>query len=169
MKAKDITAGTCFLVLDGGNETVVVTAIEDARSYLKPPPNTSTEIDTAPIPSVEVLVEFANKRGREYLRWADPYTEVDVKMPDDPSIYISTATDLAVLSDRLGVRPDWHEPDNQSITARVIGDHLDNAMGPADAANNFGEYNILLDRDGTTVGVINIADLLAWASEAGDS
>lgn len=28
-----------------------------------------------------------------------------------------------------GCRPDMHEPDEQDLSARVLGDHLDNAMG----------------------------------------
>ncbi len=28
-----------------------------------------------------------------------------------------------------GCRPDMHEPDEQSIKAHVVGDHLDNAFG----------------------------------------
>lgn len=36
-------------------------------------------------------------------------------------------TSLRMITD--GCRPDMHEPDEQGIKARVIGDHLDNAFG----------------------------------------
>ena len=40
---------------------------------------------------------------------------------------ISTPAQIARLAQRLGVRPDWHEPDEQEVTARVFGVLFDNA------------------------------------------
>ncbi len=49
-------------------------------------------------------------------------------MTDPSSIpRITTRQQMADLADRLGVRPDWSEPDNQGLTASVHGIHFDNA------------------------------------------
>jgi hypothetical protein len=46
-------------------------------------------------------------------------------------------------------RDDMHEPDEQGLSARIIGDHLDNACGEdirAEAQiNGFQEFVIILD------------------------
>jgi hypothetical protein len=36
---------------------------------------------------------------------------------------IHSARELRELADELGVRPDWHEPDEQELTARVEGEN----------------------------------------------
>lgn len=94
-------------------------------------------------------------------------------LPESPVVSIHTAEQMAKLAHDLRVRPDWHEPDEQNVNARIIGTHLDNAMGsttlplPEDDPNNpNGEYNIVVTRDGTDVAVINLASLLSWASAA---
>ena len=52
-----------------------------------------------------------------------------------------------------GCRPDMHEPDEQDISAHVVGDHLDNAFGDMidlDAiVKKNQEYVVIIDRDGT--------------------
>jgi len=36
---------------------------------------------------------------------------------------------LKRFHDKHGLRPDWHEPDEQDVYAEVVGSQLDNAMG----------------------------------------
>ncbi len=79
---------------------------------------------------------------------------------------IRTPADLAEFADRHMLRADWHEPDEVTVDARVIGDHLDNAMGPR-IDGNCGELNVVLTYDGDDEAVVNLADLLAWASRSG--
>jgi len=56
------------------------------------------------------------------------------------------------------VRRDWHEPDEQDVTATVGGNNLDNAMGNS---GECGEFVITLyDQDIECVRV-NLASLLA--------
>jgi hypothetical protein len=93
---------------------------------------------------------------------------------------ISTRAELVELARELGVRPDWHEPDEQGLTARVHGDSFDTAMGPG---NWYGpgrdgvpraEMHVILYRvltsaeyaggsEPTPLAVVNLATLFAWA------
>jgi hypothetical protein len=81
---------------------------------------------------------------------------------------ISTQAQLQALARELGVRPDWHEPDEQEVTARVWGQNFDNAgfwgSGrdwdmPADCI----EMWVTLYRDGEPVAEVNLATLFAFA------
>ena len=67
-------------------------------------------------------------------------------------------------------RPDMHEPDEQGISARVIGDHLDNAMGllirPAAIEKGYQEFVVILMNDASEIFKINLADLIALARHA---
>jgi len=82
---------------------------------------------------------------------------------------------LVVLAQALGVRPDWQEPDEQEVTVIVQGDDFDNA-GFWPAGHGFkgpsgkGEYlekHVIIWKDGRAVAAVNLATLLAWASERG--
>lgn len=71
--------------------------------------------------------------------------------------------------------PDWHEPDNQGVTAYVVGNHLDNAMGST-VDHNHGELQVVLCREQNyseeqghvflPIAVVNLATLLSWATRA---
>lgn len=80
---------------------------------------------------------------------------------------IHSPGDLMALARTLGVSADWHEPDNSGVSARIRGNHLDNAMGSrmADVGpdNQSGEYNIVIQKDGRDRAVVNLATLLSWA------
>ena len=58
-----------------------------------------------------------------------------------------------------GCRIDMHEPDEQDVTARVIGRYLDNAMGESDTGN---EIVVILSR-GKKEHRVNLATLIAMA------
>lgn len=77
---------------------------------------------------------------------------------------INSRAQMASLAQDLGVRVDWHEPDEQGVSARVVGNHLDNAMGSEAGHLNCGEYNVVISKDGQDVAVVNLATLLALAS-----
>ena len=90
---------------------------------------------------------------------------------------INSAKELNELAKELRVRPDWHEPDEQEVNARIIGSHLDNAMGADPDADkkvddpdgsvrtlHWGEYNVVITKKGKDVAVVNLAELLAWGS-----
>ena len=61
-----------------------------------------------------------------------------------------------------GCREDLHEPDEQGISATVVGDHLDNAMGDAAFPHNCGEFVVTLRR-GDREERFNLATLIALA------
>lgn len=92
---------------------------------------------------------------------------------------IDTRTELIGLARELGVRPDWHEPDEQEVTAQVHGANFDNAgfWGTSELAhrarlNTQGiefsdaslEMWVTLYRDNVPVAEINLATLFALAA-----
>lgn len=87
--------------------------------------------------------------------------------------------DLMMFRNQHGVREDWHEPDNQNISARIIGRHLDNAMGSTTRHEHTdwgGEFNVVLTRMDETdreiqedLAVVNLATLLSWAAQYGEA
>lgn len=98
--------------------------------------------------------------------------------------YIASKADLEAFANRHGLRPDWHEPDEQGVTARVAGITLDNAFGARghDIEADFGdasrfsdlweghELRVVLRVEGQDGGteeeaVINLASLLGWACQ----
>lgn len=75
---------------------------------------------------------------------------------------------LAITSD---CRDDMHEPDEQSLKARVIGNHLDNAFGHSVIEDflvkGYQELVVVLEReDDGRVEVFNLASLIALARKA---
>lgn len=91
---------------------------------------------------------------------------------------ITTRAELVALAKELRVRVDWHEPDEQDITAVPAGDPLnfDNAMPPGHyygPNGNRSELHVVLHRmvfeDGERrlaepIAVVNLASLFAWAT-----
>jgi len=79
-----------------------------------------------------------------------------------------------LLEITAGCRPDMHEPDEQDVTARVLGFTLDNAMGNRIDENaliqGWQELVVILTRtygNGvTSYEAINLATLVALARKA---
>lgn len=90
---------------------------------------------------------------------------------------VTTKGQLRELASELRVRGDWHEPDEQGVTAVVHGECLDNAgfwgteqirgrrtrRGPVYSGAG-EELWAELFQDGEPVAEVNLADLLAWAA-----
>jgi hypothetical protein len=89
-----------------------------------------------------------------------------------PVLRVMTREQLDAVAAVLGVRPDWHEPDEQQVTAQVHGTDFDNAgfwgHGPRGELATYGEGRqelwIELFQDGKPVAEVNLATLLAWAT-----
>lgn len=98
---------------------------------------------------------------------------------------IDTRAQLVALAGKLGVRPDWHEPDNQDVLATVEGQSFDNAFPAGEAYGGWdpndggprSELHVKLhhidDEASRAAGdyvpsevfaVVNLANLFAWAS-----
>lgn len=79
---------------------------------------------------------------------------------------IQTKADLTQLAHDLGVRPDWHEPDEQDVTATAHGVNFDNAgfWGTDSTFSGDSEQYVTLYQKGEAVAEINLATLFAWAS-----
>lgn len=85
-----------------------------------------------------------------------------------PPIKVNKRGDLLLFARLVGVRPDWHEPDEQEVTARFFGNSFDNA-GPWAvehlAYTIIEEHHVVLYyKDFPTIAV-NLATLFAWATE----
>jgi hypothetical protein len=89
---------------------------------------------------------------------------------------INTRKELMELASALGVRSDWHEPDEQDLTTvELRGNNFDNAgFWPEHRACYDKDKDIVLmeqfiiirkkqDADIVSVACINVANLLAWA------
>lgn len=81
---------------------------------------------------------------------------------------IRTKAELTALTKELGVAGDWHEPDNQDVTATVHGDSFDNAgfwpEGQGLSNSDRTEMHVILHKDGKPVAAVNLATLISWAS-----
>jgi hypothetical protein len=81
---------------------------------------------------------------------------------------INSARELRALADEMEVRRDWHEPDEQLVTARVEGEHFDNAgvWPPSEVRvpGWTGELCVIITWAGRDVAAVNLASLLAMAS-----
>lgn len=93
----------------------------------------------------------------------------------DP-LRVQTFAQLAEVAAKLGVRPDWHAPDEQEVTARVWGHSFDNAgTWPYDprSTSKFSyelsadaphlEMYVELLQAGKVVAQVNLATLFAMA------
>ena len=99
------------------------------------------------------------------------WVPVQAVSEDIPVFTVRGPYDLFRFRDCYGMRSDWHEPDEQGVGARVIGTHLDNAMGSTtrhEHADWGGEFNIVLTHEGEDRAVVNLATLLSWAAQYGE-
>lgn len=95
-------------------------------------------------------------------------------------VRIDNIRQLQEVARTLGVRPDWHEPDEQEVTAKVFGQSFDNAgFWPYDPSqpddrcqgsldSECLEMYVQLYQAGRPVAVINLATLLAMACHTRD-
>lgn len=83
---------------------------------------------------------------------------------------ITTKAELVELARELGVRPDWHEPDEQEVTATTHGRTFDNAGCWGETYRStfdgydYTERYIKLYKNGKAVAAVNLATLFAWAT-----
>lgn len=92
-----------------------------------------------------------------------PASSKDIKTRQDKffqkEYYVGHIPDRATLKKlalKLGVRDDWHEPDEEGLTVKITGKQFDNAGFDT-------EYIVHLFKDGKEVGEINLATLFAYA------
>ncbi len=81
---------------------------------------------------------------------------------------ITSRARFIALAGELGVRMDWHEPDEQGVTAHVWGTSFDNCgtwphdeIGFDPAAV---EMYVMIYQNDKPVAAVNLATLCAWAS-----
>ena len=87
---------------------------------------------------------------------------------------LSERYELVELARELKVRDDWHEPDEQDLTAKVYGNVFDNAMGPGfehaygPPENEYLEMFVELRKNHVPIAQVSLATLFAWASQGTD-
>jgi len=76
---------------------------------------------------------------------------------------------LIKFRDENRIRHDWHEPDEQGVSAIVTGVKLDNAFGTFQpgGCTYYQELMVHLEKDGKLALSLNLADILALATNAG--
>lgn len=80
---------------------------------------------------------------------------------------ITKKSELVALAAELGVRSDWHEPDEQDVEASVHGRFFGNDGFWADHRSHYMEYeeqHVVLYQSGRVVAAVNLATLFAWAT-----
>lgn len=74
---------------------------------------------------------------------------------------------LRDFATRHEIRDDWHEPDCRDVSAVVVGDHLDNAMGseivPELIKTARHEFVVVLRHESGDSCTLNLAAVLALA------
>jgi hypothetical protein len=82
---------------------------------------------------------------------------------------INSKEDLRKVAANLNVRDDWHEPDEQEVTAEVFGKTFDNAgfwgFDMAQVDEFPGEMYVVLFKDGFAVAEVNLATLFSIAAQ----
>jgi hypothetical protein len=82
-----------------------------------------------------------------------------------PGKRLLDAGDLATFADDLKLRPDWHEPGEADLGARVVGQLLD--CGPdgllVKLSHDFFDEQQRTFVSGETLAEVALVDLLAWA------
>ena len=86
---------------------------------------------------------------------------------------IISRDELVALARRLGVRADWHKPDDRGVAAQVEGDCFDDTgFWPTEdwsySTPESVEMHVIISKNGEDVAAVNLATLLAWASWPGD-
>jgi hypothetical protein len=89
---------------------------------------------------------------------------------------ITDTEGLRNIAFNLGVSPDWHEPDEQGVTARVLGHSFDNTgCWPVEntsehlsSTSGALEMYVELIKDHKVVAHVNLATLFAMACMDGD-
>lgn len=91
--------------------------------------------------------------------------------PAPEVVRIHYVTDLHSVYRQLGVRPDWHEPDEQEVTAHVGGHCFDNAgFWPESNCSKdivdgkASEMYVELRKAGLPIAQVNLATLFAMAN-----
>lgn len=114
---------------------------------------------------------FGSRRGSN--RSDDENPRIDPTAEYQGIAQIHNGEQLRALFNELGLRPDWHEPDNQGISATVHGGSFDNAMAAGWGLIRTSEFvdddshyemNVVLRKDGQPIAVVNLATLFALAT-----
>ena len=81
---------------------------------------------------------------------------------------ITSRARFIALAGELGVRMDWHEPDEQEVTAKVWGSSFDNCgtwpHSETGVDSSVIEMYVMIYKEREPVAVVNLATLCAWAS-----
>lgn len=77
---------------------------------------------------------------------------------------LTKRSELIALANAFGMRADWHEPDEQDVTAVVRGQTFDNAGFWPEPEKTYEEMHVVIFREGKPMASVNLATLFAWAT-----
>lgn len=120
-------------------------------SIFDKPPNESTAA------YVWLVTAFVNEQKPKQVRRKKKAKKKAKPSKDNGATFIHTKQEMFDLRSMLGVRMDWHEPDESEVKATMFDNKFDNAF--VDESEAFVEISQGDDRYR-----INLALLLAWAS-----
>lgn len=80
------------------------------------------------------------------------------------ALKIIKKSQLVALAELLGMRKDWHEPDEQDVTVEVKGVSFDNAGFWPQSYSSGEEFHVVIKQDGEEIATVNLATLFAWAT-----
>lgn len=83
------------------------------------------------------------------------------------TLRINNKEELQELAKKLGVRHDWHEPDEQEVSIRIRGKSFDNAGFWGSTFKDYSTREMYAEifKCGVIVAEVNLADLFAFACE----
>lgn len=141
----ELTRGTRVKIQRGAytNRTATIVKVNEDDSLL------------AFVDGVEEIEDF-------YPNEVEVFTQPDVKM-------IHTTGHLFELKNELGVRDDWHEPEEMGVSVEIRGKSFDNAgfwgHGRTDLiGKSHEELHVVLKVDNEPVAMVNLATLFAFAT-----
>lgn len=74
---------------------------------------------------------------------------------------IDSPQNMREVAAELGVRGDWHEPDESEVSVITTNGSFDNAGG-------YAERHVIFLQEGIPVAEVNLATLCSWACQAPD-
>lgn len=122
-------------------------------------------VDTRGLCSREIVERFNGPASEVQEKIKDKLYNPGMGMP----VRVLERDDLKYFARIARVGPDWHEPDEQDITARLFGDSFDNAGPWAQGQELYysiiEEHHAVLYYKQYPVIAVNLATLFAWATE----
>lgn len=123
------------------------------------------DVDVTGLCSREIVEKYTGPATEVQKAIAERLNKPRMEMP----VRVLERRDLLFFAKKAKIGEDWHEPDEQDITARLFGDSFDNTGSWARDQELYysiiEEHHAVLYYKQYPVIAVNIATLFAWATE----